>query len=157
MPPPVLPHNLRSHLTIHETIEGIDKKPDLLVVVCRSPVAEFVEPSSSNFLWLYRDESVDSHRGAAITECYAPTFDVNLSGHLNYCTTSTTADFCGIRLALQGLLHLQVPSKAVILTDSRAALSSLTNKITVTLPMRLFTLVRPLKMLGEPYIFSGYG
>lgn len=82
---------------------------------------------------------------------------VSLSGRLNYCAMSTTAGLCMISVALQYLVHLPVPSKAVILMVSHATLFSLANRLTVTLFAidRRYFLGGPWKMLGGLYILGG--
>lgn len=61
---------------------------------------------------------------------------VNLSGRLNYCATSIIAELCAIRIALRYLFHLPVRVIPVIITNCRAALSSLANKPAVPLFVR---------------------
>lgn len=80
---------------------------------------ELLQTSFADFL-IRADGSVGSHRGTSNGRCCIPTLSVNLPDHLNYCTISSTAELCGIRLALQCLLNLPGEFKADILTNSHA-------------------------------------
>lgn len=104
LPQPISPHDLTPPLNIHERIVRLDKS-DFPDVVCRAFVADLLETPFPYFLLLYADGFVDNLRRTATAACHVPSLGVNLSGHLNYSTTSTTTEFCAIRLTLQYLFH----------------------------------------------------
>lgn len=104
------------HLVIQMTIVATDKRRGLSAAVCRASVPVLLETSFSNFLLLYTDRFVDGRRETDASEWYIPMLGVNLSGGVNYRTTSSTAELCAIRFYLQHILHPRVPPKSVILT-----------------------------------------
>lgn len=103
---------------------GIDRESDFPAAICPACLTELLETGFPDFLFSFTGGSVDSHRGAATAGCYILTLGVNLTGRFNYYATSTTGELFAIRLAVQYLVHLLVPSKAVIITDFRAVSTS---------------------------------
>lgn len=102
----------RPPLLIHDTLDGIDKKQDAPVVVCRTHVDDKFDSAYRDFVHVYTDESVERLHGTATAAFNIFAWGMQVSGHINFCTTFTTTDLCAMRLALQVLLHQPTPSGA---------------------------------------------
>lgn len=71
----------------------------------RCIVPEMLETANVGCFHLHTERFADLLHGAAAAASHIPSYEINLEGRLDHCTTSTTAEFSTIDLALEVLLR----------------------------------------------------
>ncbi|XP_064485972.1 uncharacterized protein LOC135398500 [Ornithodoros turicata] len=126
IPPVPSPDAPWRHLgtAIHTTLPGLPRKKDVPDAVAQFLAAERLHESYQDYL--YTDASVDPGRRACALACHIPSTQFSWAEGLSGSLSSTEAELLAITEALD-IIAKTSATKAVILTDSRGALSKLNN------------------------------
>ncbi|XP_064470201.1 uncharacterized protein LOC135384951 [Ornithodoros turicata] len=112
---------------IQTTLPGLPRKKDVPDAVAQFLAAERLHESYQDYLHVYTDASVDPGRRACALACHIPATQFSWAEGLSGLLSSTDAELLAITEALD-IIAKTSATKAVILTDSRGALSRLNNR-----------------------------
>ncbi|XP_064456870.1 uncharacterized protein LOC135367499 [Ornithodoros turicata] len=112
---------------IRTTLPGLPRKKDVPDAVARFLAAVRLHESYQDYLHMYTDASVDPGRRACSLACHIPATQFSWAEGLSGLLSSTYAELLAITEALD-IIAKTSATKAVILTDSREALSRLNNR-----------------------------
>ncbi|XP_064485866.1 uncharacterized protein LOC135398386 [Ornithodoros turicata] len=112
---------------IQTTLPGLPRKKDVPDAVAQFLAAERLQESYQDYLHVYTDASVDPGRRACALACHIPATQFSWAEGLSGLLYSTDAELLAITEALD-IIAKTSATKAVILTDSRGALSRLNNR-----------------------------
>ncbi|KAG0416735.1 hypothetical protein HPB47_006181 [Ixodes persulcatus] len=93
--------------------------------IARSITFDRLEEAYGDWIHVYTDASVSAVKKTATVAITIPEIDFEVSGRLNFETSSTTAELVAIWAALESIKNITPPTKAVVPTDSRGALQQL--------------------------------
>ncbi|XP_064463817.1 uncharacterized protein LOC135374819 [Ornithodoros turicata] len=111
---------------IHTTLPGLPWKKDIPDAVAQFLAAERLHESYQDYLQVYTDAAVDPGRRACALACQIPATQFSWAEGLFGSLSSTEAELLAITEALD-IIAKTSATKAVILTDTRGALSRLMN------------------------------
>lgn len=123
--PSLPPHSTRPPLVICESLPLPQRKANVLTTVAKSAALERLDDDYKGWLQVYTDASINKAKKTATVAITIPEMDFDVAGRLNFVTSSTTAELVAIWGALESIKNITLPTKAVILTDSKCALQQL--------------------------------
>ncbi|KAG0414422.1 hypothetical protein HPB47_008366 [Ixodes persulcatus] len=123
--PSLPPHSTRPPLVICESLPLPQRKANVLTIVARSAAIERLDDDYKDWIQVYTDASINRAKKTATVAITIPEMDFDIAGRLNFVTSSTTAELVAIWGALESIKNITLPTKAVILTDSKGALQQL--------------------------------
>ncbi|XP_064463109.1 uncharacterized protein LOC135374019 [Ornithodoros turicata] len=136
---------------IRTTLPGLPRKKDVPDAVAQFLAAERLHESYQDYLHVYTDASVDPGRRACSLACHIPATQFSWTEGLSGLLSSTDAELLAITEALD-IIAKTSATKAVILTDSRGALSRLDNRVS---PSVLVGIERRLQRTPASYLLRG--
>ena len=113
---------------IHLAIPGIRKKCDQPVPALFQLAQSHLFEEFGDYVKVFTDASVRSDGLGASAAFFCPSTDIRRVFKIPHPSSSVTAELAAIDVALKYVQERLTPSKVVILTDSRGALSRLTRK-----------------------------
>ncbi|XP_077492190.1 uncharacterized protein LOC144103311 [Amblyomma americanum] len=152
---PALPPHLRAPLSIQTVIPGVRSKKDTPVCALQQETAALLHEDCSGRVEIYTDGSVLEGGASAAAACVVPSLGIARQSRLTCSASSTTAEVAALHLAADLILETPDLSPAVVLSDSKAALTTLRSSHH-TLPMyaNLDNKLRQARALGRDVLLQ---